>query len=586
MRGATAGNIRGVKDRRYWLGMRWWLALAFALVAAVTAIAVVRVTASRSEDAFRHYAEEFALGNSFAAAVRIGAIEDPRALHSAVAEIARNRRVSLYLFDEQGRLVTPAESRGVAFSNLPHGDEALGAALAGRRFVGGSEDGATTVVGLPFRSGEFAALIAYSVRPEVRDQLGIVRTESGQAALWAILVGAAAGLLLAAFIGRRLRRIADTARAIEGGDFSRAVADPFPDEVGSLADSINRMRLRLNALVTTLREDRDRLERLVERLNECVLLVDPELRVEFANASAAEIISGVKEGQPLDEASAGPEILGFSRLLLAEREPPEPIYVTADNRTLLVSGVPARGPGDAAILVVADVTQRERAERAQREFVTNAAHELRTPVAGIVTSIEMLQTGAKDDPDYRDEFLRNIEREAARLARLTRSLLVLARAEAREEEVRHEQVPLLTLLDRVASDLEPRPPVQVAVQCDPDLTVYTNSELLEQALQSVTQNAETHTERGSIVIRGRRFDSDHVAVEVIDTGAGINGADRRRLFDRFYRGNDAGGGFGLGLAIAAQAVRAIGGSIDIRDNDGDEAGTTVEVLLPVGTEKA
>jgi signal transduction histidine kinase len=104
-----------------------------------------------------------------------------------------------------------------------------------------------------------------------------------------------------------------------------------------------------------------------------------------------------------------------------------------DGRTLELSGIPPADGGDTAILVVHDQTQKEQNERVQREFATNVAHELRTPLASIATAVEMLQTGAKDDPEARDDFLELIAREAARLTRLTRALLVLARADAGEE---------------------------------------------------------------------------------------------------------------------------------------------------------
>ena len=576
LEGKTARMRRG----GYWLGMRWWLAAAFALVAAITAIAVVRVTAARSEDAFRRNAEEFAIGNSFGAAVRLASVADRASLESEATQIAQNRRVSLYLFDGEGRAVTPERSRGLRFADLPQADEALAAALEGRRFVGSSDDGAAIIVGLPLLSSTAEALVAYSVRPELREQLGIVRDESVEAALWAVLVGAGAGLLFAVFIGRRLGRIAQTASAIESGDFTRELSDRFPDEVGSLAQSVDRMRLRLEALVTTLREDKEQFEQLVERLHDGVLLVDSDGHLEYANSHARQLFRGAERGAGLDELLGEPELIGFMRALLDGRSPDETIYVLRDNKTLQVSGVPAHGRRDGAILVVADVTQRERTERAQREFVTNAAHELRTPVASIVTSIEMLQTGAKDVPERRDQFLDYIERESNRLTRLTRALLVLARAEAEQEPPRSERVTLGPVLERVAEDLEPHGPVNVTVQCDPDLTVATDPELLEQALHSVAQNAERHTKQGSIVIRGRQVDDAHVAVHVIDTGTGIDDAQPERLFERFYRGNGADGGFGLGLAIAAQSVRAVGGTIEIRANE--EVGTTVEVVLPAG----
>ncbi len=564
----------------YWLSMRWWLAAAFALVAAITAIAVVRVTAARSEDAFRENAEEFAVGNSFGAAVRLASVPDRGSLEREATQIAQDRRVSLYLFDDDGRPVTPQRSRGIRFAELLQADEALAAALEGRRFVGSSDDGATIIVGLPLLSGTADALVTYSVRPELRQQLGIVRDESGEAALWAILVGAGAGLLLASFVGRRLGRIAQTARAIEGGDFTRELSDRFPDEVGSLAQSIDRMRLRLNALVTTLREDKEQFEQLVDRLHDGVLLVDADGRLEYANSHAQQLFRGAEPGSKLDDLLGEPELIGFMRALLDGSSPDEAVYVLRDDKTLQVSGVPAQGHGDGAILVVADVTQRERTERAQREFVTNAAHELRTPVAAIVTSVEMLQTGAKDDPARRDEFLAYIEHESNRLTRLTRALLVLARAEARQELPRSERVRLGPVLERVAGDLEPSAPVNVAVECDPDLTVATDPELLEQALQSVAQNAERYTKQGSILIRGWQVDATHVAVQVVDTGTGVEGPHRERLFERFYRGSGTNGGFGLGLAIASQSVRAIGGTIEIRSNE--EVGTTVELVLPTG----
>ena len=108
----------------------------------------------------------------------------------------------------------------------------------------------------------------------------------------------------------------------------------------------------------------------------------------------------------------------------------------SDGRVLMISGIPPAVDTDAAILVVTDETERERNEGLQREFATNAAHELRTPLAAIVTAIEMLQTGAKENVAERDEFLGLIERESARLTRLTRALLLVARSEWGDEAAR------------------------------------------------------------------------------------------------------------------------------------------------------
>jgi two-component system, OmpR family, phosphate regulon sensor histidine kinase PhoR len=568
---------------RQWLGMRWWLGIAFALIAALTAIVVVRVLAVQSEDAFRASAVEFAVGNSVSAADALSRAGNLAEVRLRAEKISRNRRLSLFLFDENGKLVASATSGAVGFDQVPAGDEALATALDRRRYIGGAEDGSATVVGLTFRGEGASALVAYSTRPELREQLGIVRDEVAEAALWATLLGAAVGLLVATLFARRLARIARTARAIETGDFSTPVTDRFPDEVGSLATSIDRMRLRLDGLIAALRDDRDRFEGLVDRLNDGVLLLDRSLEISFANACAGQVLPGraFAAGQRLPEAWPDERVGEFATRLFDEGTAPAPLLVETDDRMVSVSGVPAGPGGENAILVLSDVTQRERDERAQREFVTNAAHELRTPLAGIVTSIEMLQTGAKDDPAARDGFLDHIERESARLARLTRALLVLARAEARQEEPLTGDVPLSPLLHRVAESLESRVPVRV--ECEPGLVTQTDMDLLEQALQSVAQNADKFTERGEIILRGARNGSG-VVIEVEDTGSGIPLAERDRIFERFYRGaGDGGGGFGLGLAIASQAVKVLGGTIDL---ESAATGTTVRMHLPTAKKVA
>jgi signal transduction histidine kinase/HAMP domain-containing protein len=556
--------------------MRWLLAAAFALIAALTAVAVVRVLSERSEEAFRASAEEFAVGSSVAAAERLNRATTPAGLRSAAASIARSRRLSLFLFDEEGRLVVSDSPTSLRFEQVPGGGEALANALGRRRYIGGTDDGTVIVVGLQMRGPGVAALVAHSLRPELRQQLGIVRDEVGQAALLATLVGAASGLVIASLFARRLTRIARTAHAIEAGDFSTSVRDRVPDEIGSLASSIDRMRLRLDELIRALREDRDRFERLLSRLNEGVLLVDRHLTIVFANARAAELLpsGSAAAGTPLAEAWPDGRVLRLAADLFATA-PPAPLHLEVDDRVLLVAGIPAAA-ADNAVLVVADTTERERAERAQRAFVTNAAHELRTPLSGIVTAIEMLQTGAKEDPAARDEFLVLIEREASRLTRLTRALLVLARAEAQQEQAPMADVPLAPLVARVLENVGGSGTVETS--CEQELTVYANPDLLEQALSAVVENATRYSTDGPITVRCRRANGA-VRVEVEDRGPGIPADERAHVFERFYRGaRNAGDGFGLGLAIAARATEVLGGTIAIDSEP--ETGTVVHVTLP------
>jgi len=560
------------------VGMRWWLGLAFAAVAALTAVAAVALLNVRSEQAFRRYGKEFAVGNSVSAAEALKTDASRGAAARHAAAIAERQHLALFVFDARGRPVSRSQSFGLSWGEVPHGKAALQTALSGLRYIEGRSDGSAYTVGLPIHGGAGDALVAYSLRPELREQLGVVRNEYLQSALIALGVGAALGLLIASLTARRLARIARAAREIGAGNFDVELRTRLPDEVGSLTLSIEQMRTQLQDLFRTLEGDRDRLEELLDRLDEGVLVLDRDLVIEFANGPARELLG---EGGSIEqlEPAVGPIACLAADLFSVGL--PAHLRVTRDGRSLLVSGIPPGEGGDSAIVVVFDETQRERNERVQREFATNAAHELRTPLASIVTAVEMLQTGAKEDPKARDDFLEVIAREADRLTRLTRALLMLARAELRDELPPPVPIEVASLLEQVAASLPRRDGLVVSVDCPAPLVVQGDADLLEQALASVAVNAHQHTPTGAITLSGHR-DNGSVVIEVADTGAGIPPGDRDRLFERFYRPADATGdrppGFGLGLSIAREAVTALGGEIGIRS--APATGTTVRIVLP------
>jgi PAS domain S-box-containing protein len=230
-----------------------------------------------------------------------------------------------------------------------------------------------------------------------------------------------------------------------------------------------------------------------------------------------------------------------------------------------------------------DAARAERAvrERREREFVANAAHEMRTPLTGVIGAVQALQAGAAAIPAERDRFLSHLGREAARLSRLNESLLLLAAIDGAGALPR-ARVPLLEVLEDVASDLVVAPGVEVVVGADPELVVVTNQGLVERVVANVAENAAKHTAVGRIDLTARR-DGDAVVVEVRDTGTGLGDATAERAFDRFYRGGDrSGDGFGLGLAIARQAAVAVGGTLDLSDAAGGGALARLTLPAPPG----
>jgi signal transduction histidine kinase len=561
--------------------MRWWLGGAFVLIAALTAALVAAVASRQADRAVRANSEDVAVGKAVSAAFVVERALKQGDLDRTASLAAARRDLALFVFDRSGRLLTAPTSHGVVWANIPGGGAARAAALRDRRYVDTAERTGATLVALPLRRTAGArALVAFAPQPAAYGRsLSIFRHEVARAALWALLIAAAVGVLAAALVARRLGRIGSAAAAIAEGDFNVPLRPRFGDEVGSLALSIDRMRARLRASFDELRGERDRLGRLLEQLHEGVLAVDRAGRVQFANAAARELLAGV----PLGPGSVVPSTLGevelgelAAGLFRVDAAIAEARVEAPEGRTLSLVGIPAIASG-LALLVFGDISAQERRERAEREFVTNASHELRTPVSAILAAVEALESGAKESPADRDAFVELIGRQANRLARLTRALLVLARAQTHQGLLLLERVDLAPLLDEVAATSEA--PGRVVVDCPQGLSVLAQRDLTEQVFANLLENALKHTQ-GDAVWLTARADGDAAVVEVKDAGSGIPPRVQDRVFDRFYSGeNGLREGFGLGLAIARDAVRALGGRIDIESTVG--RGTTVRIALAV-----
>ena len=562
--------------------MRWWPALAFALIAGVTALAVALVFSQRTERALAERADVLAVGNTVAAAETIRQAIGTDTLQDEFPQIMLERKLALFVFDDQGRLVTPNVARGTSLDSVPDRAEALETAFRGERYVATLPDSIATVVALPvFGVADAAVVLAYVPQPQYAASTSILYREIVVAASVAFPIGALAGLLVALLIARRLRRIAVAAAEIEAGRFDSPLSPRFRDELGSLAATIDRMRERLRVTFATLEVERDRLGRLLDRLHDGVVLVGRDLAIEFANGAARSALRApLDEGDQLPESWPGLSLRDLAAALF--RPGARLVHARAlldDGRTYAVAGIPPGPAGDSAIFVLTDVSEQERREQAEREFVANAAHELKTPLTAILGAVDVLQSGAKEIPEARDRFLGHVEREAGRLSRLSRALLILARAQTGQEAPGLVAVTLAPILEAVAAGVTASPDVAVSVICPPDLEVVTEPDLLEQIVANLGANAAKHTERGRVDFIAAQRDDGTVTVEVADTGPGIEPTERDRIFDRFYRGGArTAEGFGLGLAIVRHAVRAIGGAVDIESEIG--RGTRIRIVLP------
>jgi PAS domain S-box-containing protein len=329
-----------------------------------------------------------------------------------------------------------------------------------------------------------------------------------------------------------------------------------------------------------LTETSARLYTVLQQLPDGVLIFDSEGELQLGNKRAEELLGRPADrlGFAVEEMRTSPQWPLARVLETGERAKLDRVEIERDGRPLLLEldVVPVRS-GNAIVAVVMafqDVTDRERRERAERNFVTNAAHQLQTPIAAIASAIEVLQAGAKDRPEDRDRFLDHIERVSTRLGNLTRALLVLARAQNRFEQPRAEVIQLAPLL-RTMADMTAGGSIEVS--CRDDVAVIANRPLLEQALANLSENAVKYAGGQVQFVAGR--ENGRVSIDVVDRGPGIPEAHRSHVFERFYRGDGDGDGegFGLGLAIVREAVDALGGELAL---DSGPEGTRVSIALP------
>jgi two-component system, OmpR family, sensor histidine kinase SenX3 len=368
-------------------------------------------------------------------------------------------------------------------------------------------------------------------------------------AIWVLAAVVAVGL--AHLIGRRH---AVASSAAPDGDTEPVSADPW---AGSAA---------LQDLI-------------LETMDDGVLLIGADGATAFANEPIVHLLGARPEGT----SALFPAALRQAVRSAADLRQGSSILIETGTPTRWLRVVSAPAGDDGAVLcIVHDETEMRQLDRIRRDFVANASHELKTPAASIQAAAETIREAAHDDPSAVPRFAAQLEREAARLARIVADLLDLSRLESgggEEEDV---------ALDDVIRDEVERlrgAALGASVSIDAELAdavrVRGSRRDLTLLVRNLIENAVRACHEGGKVLV--RLETDGGALlTVADDGVGIPSRDIPRIFERFYRVDRARsrdtGGTGLGLAIVKHVAENHGGSVHVTSELG--AGSTFEVRLP------
>ncbi len=363
----------------------------------------------------------------------------------------------------------------------------------------------------------------------------------------------------------------------------------------------------VNQLISELNSQNQRSELVLSNLQEGVLAIDDNSNVLSANQALHQLLALPAEpylNRMLLELIRVPRFNEVAEQVLQDHAPCEALVeMTRPSRTLrilgrplplgiLPGGVEPTGPPltgherIGALLTIRDETMLHRIEAIRRDFVANASHELKTPLAAIRAYAETLQLGALDDRPVAEQFIGNIIEQADRINSLVQGMLQLSRVESgtalkfEHFDAYEAAQPCITATAVVAQGKGIR--IETEAPREP-LIIRCDRDSFHTILSNLLSNAVRYTHDGGQVKVVMKQEGTQCLMRVTDTGIGISPDDLERIFERFYRANKdrstQSGGTGLGLSIVKHLVHALGGVVQATSQPGE--GSCFEVRLPI-----
>jgi len=545
------------------------LMFVFLLVIGVTAITLQLTVHKVWERTLREQIERNLKQKTLMFAYRVEA-DRQHSLADIAAQEGQAAGARATVIDPTGKVLADSEADPGTMENQRHRKE-FASALAGQLGVD-ERSGQSPALGVPFLyvavpvSGG-AVRLAYPVA-----EMEITDRPLAVALLWGSLTAFVFALIVAAvaaqYVGRRLLRIVDFAERVAGGDLTARIASTSGDEIGQVASALDKTTRGVEESYARVQNNQRELETLLNSMQDAVIAVDIEGRVQWANRGMDRLLlRAPRLNAPLIDSVRDPDFLA------AIQEAAHDQIVTSARSNTIAPGrifdvTAAPMPGGGAVAVLRDLTETERMEKSRRDFIANVSHELRTPLTSIQGYTETLLDSPIADNHVRD-FLEIIRKNAARMSRLTEDLLTLARVESGEHRFEIEQVSSEELLqDALESFREVARSYEVELVIEnsaPGANVNADREAIHQIFSNLIENALKYATSGKKIILGARAAANGVEFYVRDFGPGISSEHLHRLFERFYRVDKArsreSGGTGLGLAIAKHIVLAHEGTI-------------------------
>ena len=431
----------------------------------------------------------------------------------------------------------------------------------------------------------------------IEQALRTIEFKIGGVGLAVALLAAGISLIVSRRISHPLEQMKHSAESIARGDWKKPLSvNSDSVEISALSNALNQMALELEDRIKTITSQSNESEAVLSSMVEGVLAVDAAeniIRLNKAAGKLLEIKPDSAEGRPIHEVVRNSLLREFIERTLSGIENVETDLTIGNQNEIFLQAHGAvlkdmQEKSIGAVIVLNDVTRLRRLETVRKDFVANVSHELKTPITLIKGFVETLQQGALEKREEAERFLNIMSKQVERLNAIIEDLLSLSRLEqdSGKSAISMEKTKVLQILESAIRDCESKlleKKISIQLNCSNELEVFANSPLLNQAVLNLVDNALKYSEQGEKITVEAFVTGTEIVIEVQDWGCGIGSAHLPRLFERFYRIDQARsrqmGGTGLGLAIVKHIVQEHGGSVSVNSTLGK--GSRFSIHLPI-----
>jgi two-component system phosphate regulon sensor histidine kinase PhoR len=381
----------------------------------------------------------------------------------------------------------------------------------------------------------------------------------------------------------------NTQRALKGKKFK--VSNSTDTQVKSISNVIEEISQRLSNEIEQTLEQRTKFGSVLDSINQGIIIFNKNFRVKFANDIALEMFG--KHQFFLGEKITSKKLSVLNKTIKeakktsnAERE----FSINIKNKEMhFLLSASRMDSTDELILLINDISSLKKLENRRKNLISDISHEIKTPISVIRAGSETLRDGAIHDPKVAEKFLHSINSNSERLAEMIDDLLELEKIEVGQIFLKNEKIKLKEEIDLIIESLSTlidEKKLTVENKVSPNYKFKSDKQSLRDILINLLNNAVKYSKEHGRVILSSRVSKDFLILEIKDFGYGIEKANIKRIFDRFYRTAKARAntkGTGLGLTLVNQLVKRIGGEISVESTIGK--GSTFFIKFPFKTVK-